>query len=363
MKNEEFSKLKNSIAIRTVAKIILYSLGAILILGIIVDGFYNDELANTMSDWSRTAYYWCVANKTILMGIVYLIIFTIVSFVVIRNSSNNMVEIISAMDKIMKEPEKDVKLSNDLLILENRLNNIRVDLVTNKNKAKEETQKKNDLIMYIAHDLKTPLTSVIGYLTLLTDEKEIPKNLQEKYMKIALDKSLRVEELTNQFFDITRYNLQSMPITKQKIDIGFLLEQLIEESYPMLQNKKLECKLNKPKSILFMGDGDKLARAFGNLLKNAINYSYENTIIEINIQEENDKIEIVFRNKGDKIPKYKLERIFEKFYRGDESRTSGTGGAGLGLAITKQIIKLHNGRIIAKNDDEFIEFYIELMKE
>ncbi len=130
----------------------------------------------------------------------------------------------------------------------------------------------------------------------------------------------------------------------------------------MLQDKKLECKLNKPKRILFMGDGDKLARAFGNLLKNAINYSYENTIIEINMQEENDKIEIVFRNKGDKIPKYKLEKIFEKFYRGDESRTSGTGGAGLGLAITKQIIELHNGKITAKNDDEFIEFYIELMK-
>ncbi len=108
-----------------------------------------------------------------------------------------------------------------------------------------------------------------------------------------------------------------MPITKQKIDLGFLLEQLVEESYPMLQDKKLKCKLNKPKGILFMGDGDK-------------------------------------------IPEYKLERIFEKFYRGDESRTSETGGAGLGLAITKQIIELHNGKIITKNDDEFIEFYISL---
>lgn len=115
--------------------------------------------------------------------------------------------------------------------------------------AKETLQKKNDLIMYMAHDLKTPLTSIIGYLTLLTDEKEISENLQKKYMDIALKKSLRLEELTNQFFDITRYNLQSMPITKQNIDLVFLLEQLVEESYPMLQEKKLECILNKPKAI------------------------------------------------------------------------------------------------------------------
>lgn len=216
--------------------------------------------------------------------------------------------------------------------------------------------------MYMAHDLKTPLTSIIGYLTLLTDEKEIPENLQKKYMDIALKKSLRLEELTNQFFDITRYNLQSMPITKQNIDLVFLLEQLVEESYPMLQEKKLACILNKPKAIQFMGDGDKLARAFGNLLKNAINYSYLNTTIKIDIKEYEDKIEIVFKNKGDKIPEYKLEKIFDKFYRADESRTSSTGGAGLGLAITKQIIELHNGKIYAKNDNEFIEFYIELSK-
>ena len=93
----------------------------------------------------------------------------------------------------------------------------------------------------------------------------------------------------------------------------------------MLQEKKLECILNKPKAIQFMGDGDKLARAFGNLLKNAINYSYLNTTIKIDIKEYEDKIEIVFKNKGDKIPEYKLEKIFDKFYRADESRTSSTG--------------------------------------
>ena len=214
----------------------------------------------------------------------------------------------------------------------------------------------------MAHDLKTPLTSVIGYLSLLNDEKNISKDLQEKYLKIALNKSMRLEELTNQFFEITRYNLQDMPINKNKIDLSLLLDQLIDESYPMMQKRNLKFNVTKPNNLSFVGDGDKLARAFGNLIKNAINYSYENTEIEIEMKEQEEKIRIIFRNKGDKIPEYKLEKLFEKFYRGDESRTSETGGTGLGLAIAKDIIELHNGSINVKNDNEFIEFYIELLK-
>lgn len=362
MKNKEFVRLRNSIAIKAVIRIILYSLVCMILLGIFVDIIFNDRLANTLVKFDRDIYYWCVVNKTLLMTISFFVIFSIVSFLVIRNVSNNITAIISAMDSVLKEPENEVKLPNDLVILENRLNNIRVDLVTNQNNAKEQMQKKNDLIMYMAHDLKTPLTSIIGYLTLINDEKNISSELKNKYINIALKKALRVEELINQFFDITRYNLQDMPITKQKINLSMLLEQLIEESYPMLQEKKMECNLDYLQDVIYDGDGDKLARAFGNLLKNAISYSYENTCIDIKMTENIDNIKVIFKNKGDKIPKYKLERLFDKFYRGDEARTSNNGGAGLGLAITKQIIELHGGSIFVKNDDEYVEFCIELKK-
>jgi len=363
LKNDEFKILKRSIATKCVLKTTLYSFIAILVTVVIIDIILNDVLAEIISGMDKNLYEWCVLNKILLMAMMYIIIFIVISFNVIKKSNNKIIQIISAMDQILNEPEKEIKLSGDLVILESRLNNIRVDLVTNQNKAKEATQRKNDLIMYMAHDLKTPLTSIIGYLTLLTDEQEIPEHLQRKYMNIVLKKALRVEELTNQFFDITRYNLQSMPITKQTLDLVFLIEQLVEESYPMLQERKLECKLNLPKSISFKGDGDKLARAFDNLLKNAITYSYQDTTIEINVKDEGDNVKIIFKNKGDKIPEYKLERIFDKFYRADESRTSNTGGSGLGLAITKQILELHNGTMSVKNEDEFIEFYIELKKE
>lgn len=360
MKDNEFIKLKNSIALKSAGKIILYSLCAMIILAVLVDGIYNDTLANRLSGMNRETYLWCVQNKTLLIGLAFLIIFAIISFLVIRNSNHNLIEIITAMDQILKEPEKEVKLSNDLVILESRLNNIRVDLVANQNRAKEAENKKNDLIMYMAHDLKTPLTSVIGYLTLLTEEQEIPKSLQVKYTKIALDKSLRLEELTNQFFEITRYNLQHVPMNKTKIDLSFLLDQLVDECYPMMQPRGLECVVEKPEHVYFVGDGDKLARAFGNLLKNAIYYSYENTQIKIEVQQTEQKIQLAFKNKGDKIPEYKLEKLFEKFYRADESRTSSTGGTGLGLAITKEMIELHDGKICAKNEEEWIEFLVEL---
>lgn len=247
-------------------------------------------------------------------------------------------------------------------IVENRINKIRIDLITNQNAAKDAVSKKNDLIMYMAHDLKTPLTSTIGYLTLLTQEKDISQNLRDKYLQIALDKAVRVEDLTNQFFEITKYDLHDMPINKSKIDLSLLLGQLLEEFYPMLQEKKLEYQVEKEENVTFLGDGDKLARAFGNLLKNAINYSYENSTIQISLKEYDDKIELIFRNEGDKIPQYKLDKIFDKFYRIDESRSTKTGGTGLGLAITKEIIELHGGNIYVKNDSKFIEFYVELYK-
>ena len=280
MKNEKFIKLKNSIARKSVIKILLLSLGAIILFSVLIDGVYNDELADSLASVNRDIYYWCIANKIILLGITYLVIFAIISFFVIRNTSNNMVEIIKAMDQIIKEPEKEVKLSNDLILLESKLNNIRVDLVSNQNKAKEALQKKNDLIMYMAHDLKTPLTSIIGYLTLLTDEKEIPENLQKKYMDIALKKSLRLEELTNQFFDITRFNLSIIEIDLERTNLSRMIEQVCNEFIPVLMQKGLTWNLAITPDIFIMCDTDKILRVFDNLIRNAINYSYNDTEIK-----------------------------------------------------------------------------------
>lgn len=329
---------------------------------IFIDGILNDALAEYTYDIFPEFYAWAVYMKDTIALICVAIIFSIIIYRFISKKVNELNKIYNAIDNVYNDEFGNIELPNSLWMFSDKLNKIKYEYAVNKNKAKDAEQKKNDLIMYMAHDLKTPLTSVIGYLSLLNDEKNISKDLQEKYLRIALNKAMRVEELTNQFFEITRYNLQDMPINKNKIDLSLLLEQLIDESYPMMQKRNLKFNVTKPNNLIFIGDGDKLARAFGSLIKNAINYSYENTEIEIEMEEQEEKVRIVFRNKGDKIPEYKLEKLFEKFYRGDESRTSETGGNGLGLAIAKDIIVLHNGSINVKNDNEFIEFYIELVK-
>lgn len=346
-----FMTLLGDLIIATIISIIVYFILAL---------FFESTLSELVARLNYDLYSWIVYNRDIVVYIYIGIVLSVIIYKFISKYINSINEVYNSLDLILKENNETIKLPSEVNEFTEKLNDIKNDYITNKNNAKEAEQKKNDLIMYMAHDLKTPLTSIIGYLTLLNDEKNISKDLQEKYIKIALDKSLRVEELINQFFDITRYNLHSMPINKTELNITYLLKQLIDECYPMLEKNNLKCVLNASDKVIYVGDGDKLARAFGNLLKNAISYSYKNTVIEIDVEEELDSLHITFRNKGAKIPDYKLEKIFEKFYRGDESRASTTGGAGLGLAITKEIIELHNGKISVKNNDEYIEFNIVL---
>ena len=355
----DLTKMKMRLCMSLMANIMVAVLVS-LIVYFIIAMFFEGIISNIVSNLNYDVYSWIVYNREIVVYVYIGIVLAVIIYRFISKYVNAMHEVYNALDLILKEDNETIKLPSEMNQFSDKINEIKYDYILTKKNEREAEQKKNDLIVYMAHDLKTPLTSIIGYLTLLKDEKQISKELQEKYIKIALDKALRVEDLTNQFFDITRYNLQNMPINKQEINLVYLLKQVIDECYPMLEKRNLKCHLESVDKVMYVGDGDKLARAFDNLLKNAINYSYENTTIEIQLEEKEGKISIVFRNKGDKIPQYKLDKLFEKFYRGDDARTSSTGGAGLGLAITKQIIELHEGKIYVKNDDEYIEFFIDL---
>ena len=362
MKNKELFNEKMKLVAKLILRIIICYTIAIIFYILVLDGILGSFLGNLLHRINYDLYEWCVYSKEAIfvLYIIFILIITLYSF--FSKKINNKEKLYESLDNILNENSQNIELPNDMIKFSEKLNQIKYEYILNLNRAKEAEQKKNDLIMYMAHDLKTPLTSVIGYLSLLNDEKEISKKLQNKYIKIALDKALRLEELTNQFFEITRYNLNDIPINKTSIDLVVLLNQLIEEFYPMLEKRHLQLKVNKPDTLIYNADGDKLARAFGNLLKNAINYSYENTTIMINMIENKDNIEITFKNKGETIPEYKLNKIFDKFYRANEARESSNGGAGLGLAITKEIIQLHNGTICAKSRNDIIEFYIILNK-
>lgn len=256
--------------------------------------------------------------------------------------------------------DNPIELPEALNDIQSELNLAREQALRNIDAANDTVQRKNDLIMYLAHDLKTPLASVIGYLNLLHDEGQISEELREKYLTITLNKAERLEDLINEFFEIARFNLSTISLQYSRINLTRLLEQLIYEFKPMTKEKNLSCRLSIAEDVMLRCDAEKIQRVFDNILRNAVIYSFENTDINIIATEQSGKLKIRFINHGDTIPEEKLERIFEQFYRLDAARSTKSGGAGLGLAIAKQIVELHGGIITAKSEQERIEFEVIL---
>jgi two-component system sensor histidine kinase VanS len=261
---------------------------------------------------------------------------------------------------ITKESTDPIKLSDELRPLETQLNQIKNTLRDREYQALQSEQRKNDLVVYLAHDLKTPLTSIIAYLSLLDEAPDMEIEQRAKYTGISLEKAKRLGELINEFFEITRYNLQNIILEKQKISLNMLLEQLIDEFYPVFQSKNIVCNIDMKDDIELFVDAERMARVFDNLFRNAISYSFEGTPIDVIVETSEETVCITVRNQGKQIAEHKLNHLFEKFYRLDESRSTNTGGAGLGLAIAKEIVELHSGTIQAESNELYTQFIVTL---
>ena len=309
--------------------------------------------------------YYSLKNNYInnnLLFFIGFIIWSIGIFIIIIKllfKYNSLIKNLATAINELYDKEVDfIELRVELEELQQKLNNLKKESEKNEKMARETEQRKNDLIVYLAHDLKTPLTSTIGYLSLLDEVNDMPKQQREKYIKTALAKANKLEDLINELFDIARFNSETIVINKETLDLNMMIDQLIDEFYPILEenNKKIEIKCKDKLKIL--GDSDKIARVLSNLIKNAIYYSKDNKITIETFKESNNAI-IEIINKG-ALPQDKLEKIFEKFYRADFSRNSKTGGSGLGLAIAKEIVELHNGEIFAESTNGYTKFIVKL---
>jgi signal transduction histidine kinase len=222
---------------------------------------------------------------------------------------------------------------------------------------------KNELITSVAHDLRTPLTSIIGYLDLVSS-RDLTQDSQMKYIGIAYNKSKRLEKLIEDLFTYTKFNFGEVKANYTQVDIVKLLNQLVDEFYPSFSECRLEYEFTTTNSsAVIKADGDLLARAFANLISNAIKYGKDGKKILIDLSKEESGVVITIINFGEIIPKEDLERIFQRFYRVESSRSSETGGSGLGLAIAQSIIEMHGGSISAKSEVDGTVFIVILKNE
>lgn len=274
--------------------------------------------------------------------------------------SNYFDEISRGLDILLEESDKDISLSKEMNFLENRLKLGKEILKNRRKDAQDAEDRKNDLIMYLAHDLKTPLTSIIGYLNLLVDMPFLSPDEKLKYIELVLDKAYHLENLINEIFEITKLNSKRLPLNKERFNLNLMLNQLADEFYPILVDNSKSISLNLEANIYFYGDSSKLGRAFKNLIKNAIFYSPANSKIKINSRLTNNKILVQFINPSSPLSKDDLANIFTEFYRLDKSRSTKTGGTGLGLLITKEIVEAHGGKIWAEYSEGQIIFNIVL---
>lgn len=264
------------------------------------------------------------------------------------------------VDRLIEHPDNWDDLDSDYLEVESVLNRVRERERLAAQALRDESSRKDDLVTYLAHDLKTPLASVVGYLSLLHEAPDLPEEQRVRFTGVALEKAHRLDSLIEEFFDITRFDFHDIVLTRGYVDLGLMLGQVAEEFYPQLSDQRKRAVVDVPEGLVALVDGDKMARVFNNVMKNAIAYSYDGTAIRIEAETTPAGVRIRFINQGDPIPEAKLRVIFEKFYRLDAARSTNRGGAGLGLAIAREIVAAHGGTIGCTSTPEFTTFTIDL---
>ncbi|WP_024500630.1 sensor histidine kinase [Limosilactobacillus fermentum] len=240
--------------------------------------------------------------------------------------------------------------------------NALVDTITQAMQEERASEKsKDELITNVSHDLRTPLTSIIGYLGLIEDHQYQSEEDIVKYSHIAYDKAKQMKNLVEDLFEYTKVQQHGAPVNLMTVDLGQLLEQ-VGASFELEAEKKgmainVSC---EPTPLSITADPEKLGRLFSNLVANALKYGHGASYIHLTAKQLGEKVVITVADDGEKIPAESVKHLFERFYRVESSRNKATGGTGLGLAIVQSIVELHHGSVTARSDDQETAFVVTL---
>jgi signal transduction histidine kinase len=331
--------------------------------GIFFDGkeikYYNIEKL----DESR----YIVASAFLIMSddSMTLILLIIIFIVVFLFLTYGRVKYIDTLSKGLKEISKgkldykvEIKGKDELTVLGENINYMTEKLKNAKEKEKQIEKNKDMLIVSVSHDLRTPLTSIVGYVKLLK-EKYKEKNEISKYIDIIDDKSHRLEQLINDLFEYTKLTSCNIKLQKVEICLNEFMRQIVEGMMPICSQNNLDIFLKAPKEELkVIVDPSKMLRVFENIIINAVRYSKKPGEINIKISKHENEAIVSIENEGKTIKKEEMDKIFNEFYRTDEARASKTGGSGIGLSIAKTIVELHQGKIWVECKDNKTYFHV-----
>lgn len=257
----------------------------------------------------------------------------------------------------------EVRGNDELGMIAANLNTMADNLKAMMEHDRSVETRKNELVTNVAHDLRTPLTSILGYLG-LADRPDISEEQRRNYVATAYEKAKRLEQLVENLFEYSKMTLGGVRMDCQELDLICVLQQLLEEFYPSFSKSGLALDFYyKEKNAFLYADGNLLARAFANLIGNAVKYGSDGKRVELRLQQTTDEVTVQIINFGEIIPKEALDNIFERFYRVESSRSVQTGGSGLGLTIAKSIIEMHHGTVKAASDLNGTVFTVTLPKK
>lgn len=301
-------------------------------------------------------------------AIVSFIIFILVFLTITKKKIEYIEYISSSLREISKgdlEYNVEIKGYDELAILASDINYMEREIKEKIENERLAEKTKSELITNVSHDLRTPLTSVMGYMGLVKDKKYSSEEERDDYLNIAYNKAEKLKILIEDLFQYTKMNNEGLSLEKSEIDINELIRQLIMELSPTAEEKNIEFLDNMGnKRVIINVDGDKISRVFENILSNAVKYSPSGEKISILCEDTSVSTIITIENLcGNGITKEELDKIFERFYRGDKSRNSDTGGSGLGLAIAKSIVDMHGGDIWANLNGDMVSFNVRLYKK
>lgn len=321
-------------------------------------GFWTDRVTYAVRDLSGYRAFLGAQHEAALalffLGVISLLTSTLM------HTAKDVDALSYALEDFFTARETPPVLPDTLAHAQASLTDIRQRVFSDTLAAKAAEQRKNELVAYLAHDVRTPITSVMGYLSILCDSPDMPSEQRKRFASTALAQAERLDGLVEEFFEITRYNLQAIPIEREQVDLKLFCEQLAEELYCQAQEKHLSIAVFCDEGMHIALDPNKMARAMGNILRNAVAYAQEGSVIKLQVSHTDVETCIEVIDEGKEISPEHLEAIFTKFFREAPSRTSAQGGAGLGLAISKEIVRAHGGTISATSEQGTTVFCVRL---